>query len=726
MFKLSSFILGALLLTAGAAQSANIVFDKNPDRWTIMTDNSSYQVIIAPDSALIRSYFGPMSGTRTFDVPGEGGAEHVDHLMPETQTRGGFIEATPSIEVVFPDGVRELELVYIGADTGIMDGYPYIRIDMKDSFYPLAVSKFIRIIPELDIYEMWTTLKNNGKDPIVIEKAASGSVVLPQNSYDLIQLSGNWGREFYPRRSNLTSGIKTLDVKGMKSPQHAPFFMVRPSGDTEESTGPVWFGEVAWSGNWQLDFDVNRMEKTQISGGINFWDTTWNLKGGTEFTTPKIIMGVSTDGTAGASIRLHRYYLDHVMPKPYSRKVSRILYNSWEATTFDVNQTGQVELAKIAKDLGVELFVMDDGWFEGRNDDHAGLGDWTPDKKKFPNGLAPLIKEVNALGMDFGIWVEPEMVNPNSDLFRKHPDWALHTPHRKAHEQRTQLVLNFARDDVKEYTIKWLDDLLSKNNIKFIKWDMNRQVSENGWPEADIKTQRELRIRYVNNLYEVFRTMRERHPDVVFESCSSGGGRVDPGILSLTDEVWTSDNTDPGDRLQIQYGFSHAFPAKAMMSWVTDSDWHASKPSLRFRFLVSMAGNLAIGSDLRKFTEDDKKIAREMISKYKEVRHIVQLGDQYRLRNPFEENRMAVQFVTRDCSESVVYAFQTLETEKMATKASSTSNNLVLKGLDPKGIYALSGDTEKAELSGDILMKSGVSVPLKGNYTGKMIVLKKK
>lgn len=715
-----------MIISTGAPSNAEVIrVAQHPTRWTITTENSTYQIILFSNDRLVAGYFGPLSGKRLFEAPRQRSAEGSSSFR-EIPYRGGFVNMTPALEVIFSDHNRELELEYTGHQIGELDGYPFLRLDMKDVHYPFRVSEHIRIVPELDILEKWIVLHNDGSEDILVERAYSGSVVLPPDSYDLIHLSGDWGREFFPRRTQLTSGLKSIFVRGVRSHQHASFFMARPSGHEDENAGPAWFGSVVWTGNWRIDCDVTRFERTQITGGINPWDTHWVLTAGSEFTTPKMVFGVSTDGSNGASRRMHRYLLDHIMPKPFSQQVSKVLYNSWYGTTFNVNEEDQVALARIAKEVGVELFVMDDGWFKGRDDDHAGLGDWTPDKQKFPNGLSPMVEKINALGMDFGIWVEPEMVNPDSDLFREHPEWALHTPHRTAHEGRNQLVLNFAREDVKQYTLEWMDKLLSEHNIKFIKWDMNRYISEAGWEEEPPRKQRELRIRYVQNLYDVLRRLREKHPEVVFECCSGGGGRANPGILSLTDQIWTSDNTDPGDRLHIQYGFSYGFPAKAMVNWVTDAEWHQKTTSLKFRFHVAMAGNLGVGNDLHKWTEDDRSTAAEMIGLYKSIRHIIQLGDQYRLRDPFSESRMAVQFVARDGSQSVVFAFQTLETQPMATEASSTSDRLVLHGLDPHGEYVLEGDIEKREVSGDALMSSGIQVPLRGNYSSKVILLRKK
>jgi len=715
---------GALICVVADSVTAEVIrVDQGPTRWTISTQHSTYQVILTGDGDLVQGYFGPMSGERLLEAPSHRGTGGSNSFR-EVPYRGGFVDATPALEVIFHDHTRELELKHGGHEIGELEGYPFLRLDMTDIHYPFRLSEYIRVIPELDIYEKWMVLRNVGSESIQVERAYSGSVLLPRDSYDLIHLSGDWGREFFPRRTRLTSGLKSIYVRGVRSHQHASFFMVRPTGDVAEDFGPVWFGAVDWSGNWRFDCDVNRFERTQITGGINFWDTHWVLKGHSEFKTPKMVFGVSTDGSNGASRRMHRYILDHVMPKPFSQQVSKLLYNSWYATTFNVNEKDQVALARVARDIGVELFVMDDGWFKGRNNDRAGLGDWTPDKTKFPNGLGPLIQEISALGMEFGIWVEPEMVNPNSDLYRAHPEWVLRTPHRTAHEGRHQLVLNFAREDVKDYTLQWMDELLSKNNIKFIKWDMNRYISEAGWSDVEPMKQRELRIRYVQNLYEVLRTLRRKHPDVVFECCSGGGGRANAGILGLTDQIWTSDNTDPGDRLHIQYGFSYGFPAKAMVNWVTDAEWHQKTTSLTFRFHVAMAGNLGVGNDLHKWTEEDKSTAKELIRLYKSIRHIIQLGDQYRLRDPFRENRMAVQFVTRDGSESVVFAFQTLETLPMAAKGSSSSDRLVLRGLNPDRMYVVQGDIPRKEVPGDVLMASGILVPLQGNYASKLIFLR--
>ena len=281
----------------------------------------------------------------------------------------------------------------------------------------------------------------------------------------------------------------------------------------------------------------------------------------------------------------------------------------------NVNEAGQAELAKKAASLGVERFVMDDGWFGARDTDKAGLGDWVVSKKKFPNGLTPLIDRVKGLGMDFGLWVEPEMVNPDSDLYRAHPDWALHFPGRPRSEARNQLILNMARDDVKEHVFKVLDDLLSQNDIAFLKWDMNRNASEAGWPEVAPAEQKKLWLQYTRNVYEIIDCLRARHPKLEIESCSGGGGRIDLGILKRVEQVWTSDNTDALDRLRIQEGFTYAYSPQAMMAWVTDvPNFNGRSTPLRFRFLVAMQGALGIGNNLNKWSQEDVDLAKTMIA----------------------------------------------------------------------------------------------------------------
>jgi alpha-galactosidase len=377
-------------------------------------------------------------------------------------------------------------------------------------------------------------------------------------------------------------------------------------------TAGVWFGTLAWSGNWKIAAEVTDFMSTRINIGLNDFDFAWNLGPGETLTTPPSFGGFTAGGFGAASRTLHDFIRNKVLPR--GQTLRKVLYNSWEATHFDVDEASQIELAKLAAEMGVELFVMDDGWFHGRNSDNVGLGDWWPDVAKFPNCLKPLVDAVNDMGMDFGLWVEPEMVNPDSDLYRAHPDWVIHFPTRDRSEMRNQLILNLARSDVQDYLVTHLSRLLSENNISFIKWDMNRNVSEPGWADAP-GDQRELWLRYVYGVYHVWETLADRHPQVVWQSCSGGGGRADLGILCLADQIWVSDNTHATARLGIQEGFSQVFPANTMEAWVTDAE-HGSVP-LRFKMHVSMCGSLGVGGHLLNWTEEDRAEAAHWIAVYK-------------------------------------------------------------------------------------------------------------
>jgi alpha-galactosidase len=394
--------------------------------------------------------------------------------------------------------------------------------------------------------------------------------------------------------------------------------------------------------------------------------------------------------------------------------VRPVLYNSWYATTFNVNEEHQLALAKVAKELGVEMFVIDDGWFKGRVNDKAGLGDWTVDRDKFPDGLKPMIAKINDMGLDFGIWIEPEMVNPNSDLYRAHPDWVLHFPNRRRLEDRNQLILNLAREDVYQYLYKYFHDLLKDNNIKFIKWDMNKTLTNPGFPSAPMDEQRAVRIKYVENLYRLVETLRKEFPDVWFENCSSGGGRIDLAMMSRFDFNWASDNVDPLDRIFIHDSYLSLFPANTMISWVTHDDWHRSSPSLEYKFDVSMAGVLGVGYDITKWNDGEKKIATDKIAQYKAIRETVQRGDVYRIVSPYDENRSVLQYVDKDRRKSVIFAYHLGEYLNHAHEDLKRSPVIQLRGLSPDVHYKISNFN--GTFSGRYLMETGITLPLRGTF----------
>jgi alpha-galactosidase len=507
--------------------------------------------------------------------------------------------------------------------------------------------------------------------------------------------------------------------RGTTGSQNNPWFAIDHMGNADAEHGSVWFGALGWSGSWQITVEQGVQQQVRVSGGPNSFDFGYGLQKGQHFQTPYFYGGYASDGIGGASRLLHRFEVDSLLPHAPHPALRPVLYNSWEAMGFNVDEAGQMALAEKAASLGVERFVMDDGWFGQRKDDHAGLGDWYVNPQKFPHGLKPLIDKVHSLGMDFGLWVEPEMVNPDSDLYRKHPDWVLNFPGRPRTEGRNQLVLNLARPDVREYVFNVLDKLLNENEIAFLKWDYNRNWSEPGWPAVAPEDEKKVYMDFIRNFYGILAELREKHPKVEIESCSGGGSRVDLGVMHLTDEVWPSDNTDAFDRLLIQNGFTYAYTPGVMMAWVTDSPTWVNQRALtlEYRFLSSMQGSLGIGANLNKWTPEDFATAKKMVAKYKTIRETIQRGSLYRLITPEHDSEQSVtESVSRDGHQAVVFAFLHSSRELYPFP------RLYLCGLNANATYRISamdgklaGDTP-AEASGAYWMEHGVDAELRGDF----------
>lgn len=711
----------------------SISYCKEKKLWILETKNTSYVIGVDEENNLQNVYWGSKlpyigdyspadisKGHSSFDF-----REGFANL--EFPAWGGLLYSEPCLKATFSDNVRNLSLKYddyeiVRNSENVSDeSMSELRIDLKDSLsYRLRVRLYFRIYEEFDIIEKYAEVINEGEQPVTLESIQSGAWYLPKGmDYRLTHLIGRWIGETQLRQTFLTEGKKVMESRrGTTSPHANPWFAI-DNGKADEDYGSVWFGALAWSGNWKMVFELSSFGQLKITGGINDFDFSWHLKPNCTFTTPVFTAGYTENGFGSASRLMHSYQLKHILPKEHASEFRKVIYNSWEATYFNVNAENQRSLAEKAASIGVEVFVIDDGWFGERNSDRAGLGDWFVNRNKFPDGLAPLIKTVNELGMDFGIWVEPEMVNPDSKLYREHPDWVYHFPGLPRTEARNQLVLNLARDDVKQYIYNFMDKLLGENNIKFIKWDMNRHFTEPGWPEAAAEEQKEIWVRHTLSIYEIVERLKAKYPSVVFESCSGGGGRVDLGILRRMDEFWPSDNTDAFDRLKIQEGFAYAYLPKAMVAWVTDSpNWlNGRKLPLTYRFHSAMMGTLGIGGNLNHWSEEELKTAKEMISLYKEIRPIVQEGNLYRLLSPRTNEVAAVEYTAKDGSEALVFAF--LHSSQFGVG----SKTLYLKGLESKALYKVEGSDGLT--SGAALMKKGLEVNLKGDFDSKLIRIKK-
>jgi alpha-galactosidase len=710
-----------------------ISYIKDKNMWILESKNTSYAIRLDEENNLQNVYWGsklPYAGD--YPVPeikrrhaSFDGREGLAKL--EFPAWGGLLYSEPCIKVTFSDYVRNVSLKYEGYDIVknseniSEDSMSELRIDLVDSLsYGLRVKLFYRIYEQFDIIEKYAVVVNEGKQPVTLESIQSGVWYLPKDmNYRLTHLVGRWGGETQLRQTVLTEGKKVMESRrGTTSPHANPWFAV-DTGNAQEEHGNVWFGALGWSGSWKMVFEQSSFGQLKITGGINDYDFSWSLKPKSSFTTPVFTAGYTENGFGSASRLMHSYQLKHVLSKEHASVPRKVIYNSWEATFFDVNAENQRALAEKAASIGVELFVIDDGWFGKRYNDKAGLGDWYVNKDKFPKGLKPLIQYVNDLGMDFGIWVEPEMVNPDSDLYRQHPDWVYHFPGLPRTEARNQLVLNLARDDVKQYIYDFMDKLLGENNIKFIKWDMNRHFTEPGWPDAAVEEQKEIWVRHVLSIYDIVDRLRSKYPWVVFESCSGGGGRVDLGILRRMDQFWPSDNTDAFDRLRIQEGFSYAYLPKSMVAWVTDSPNRLNRRqlSLTYRFHCAMMGSLGVGGNLSHWSEEELETAKQMISLYKEIRPLIQEGNLYRLLSPVTSDIAAVEYAAKDGSEAVLFAFL------HSSRFGEDSKTIYLRGLEDTALYKVDGSDEL--LSGAALMKRGLVVNLKGDFDSKLIRIRK-
>ena len=725
----SAALLLALCTVAAHAQAPAIHADSATKTWVLDFGESTYAMGVNERGELQSIYWGghadakDLSATEVHSRPEAASFDLTTTTTPQEYAGwGAGLYTEPALKASFPDGNRGVVLHYVDSKASADE----LEITLKDITKPLVVHLYYHVYPG-GILARWSKIENTGKEPITLESAQSANWTLPLGTgYEWSWLTGRWNAEWQLHTEPIVAGSNVIESRrGSTGHQANPWFAVDRIGKTTEKDGPVWFGELGWSGSWRFTVEDTALHQVRITGGYNPFDFAWDLKPGTSLETPPFYAGFTTHGRGEASRILHRFQLDSIVAG--QPKMRPVLYNSWEATGFAVDEAGQIALAEKAAKLGVERVVIDDGWFGQRSDDHRGLGDWYVNPQKFPHGLKPVIDRVHALGMDFGIWVEPEMINPDSDLYRKHPDWAMNFPGRPRTEGRQQLLLNLARPDVKEYVLGWLDKLVTENDIAFLKWDYNRNWSDPGWDAVPLAEQKEIYVKFVDNLYAILDELHKRHPKLEIESCSGGGGRVDLGILKRTVEVWPSDNTDALDRLSIQDGFTHAYTPGVMMAWVTDSpngfDGARAIP-LEFRFLVAMSGSLGIGANLNHWTDADVQKATSMVTYYKKVRPTVQQGMLYRLIAPENSLVSATESVARDGSMAVVFAY--LHSQQYG----SPFPIVYLEGLDPAARYKLTPlDPAKVmvptEASGSTLMHEGLHFLLTGDYEATSVMLER-
>lgn len=580
-----------------------------------------------------------------------------------------------------------------------------LEITLLDEVIKSKLKLYFTIFEDRAVITRSASFLNLSNKSINIEKAMSFNLDLPDSNYNMIQLNGAWGRERHVHDRSIKEGTQGFySLKGASSAEFNPFLALRRP-NTDEFSGEVIGFSLVYSGNFMSEIDVDTYNQTRIMMGIHPERFSWPLNLNEEFYTPEVVIVYSDKGLNYMSQVYHSLYRECLMRGKWKNSVRPILLNSWEALSFSIDEEKIKELATNASKLGVELFVLDDGWFGKRNNDNAGLGDWNVNKEKFPNGLNEIIEYINKLGMDFGIWIEPEMVNKDSELYRSHPDWIIHDPNRKPSHTRNQYTLDFSRDEVVDHIYNQIEKLLSDYNISYVKWDMNRYITECYSKDKGANLQGTVYHKYILNVYKLYDKLTTRFPNILFESCSSGGARFDPGMLYYAPQTWTSDNTDAMERIKIQYGSSLVYPLISMGSHVSESPNQQvfRETTLETRANVAYFGNLGYELDVNNLWDVEKEEIKKQIQFYKENREVFQFGEFYRIKNPYNNNISAWMVKSNDEKTIILGCY------KLLNHANEGKERVKLFGLDKDGDYKLSYPYEK-EFKGDELMNVGISM----------------
>lgn len=563
-------------------------------------------------------------------------------------------------------------------------------VEMEDVLTGLRFLLHYTVMHDYDIITRRTVVVNSGSSPVTLKHIVSGTFDFDaEQKYYMTQLAGGWARERDIVTQELQYGMTVVkSIRGASSHQLNPHIVISPDADPVEDHGECFAFTLVYSGNFSASCEITEYGRLRVNMGINPEDFSWhldNLKGSNTFHSPEVVMSYSRNGMGGISRTLHRAFRERLIPRNWRYKVPPVLINTWEAAYFNVSHEIVVEIAQAAAHADIELLVLDDGWFGERNNTESGLGDWYPNLTKFPFGVGGVARAVNEVGMKFGIWVEPEMVSLDSDLYRAHPDWCLCVPTRSRTTGRNQLVLDFSRKIVRDHIYGQLYNLLNSNNIEYVKWDMNRHLTEVFSQEWHAERQGEISHRFILGVYEVLGKLTEKFPDVLFETCSGGGGRFDAGMLYFAPQIWTSDNTDALSRVAIQYGTSLAYPASAMGSHVSAVPNHQTLRTtpMKTRSIVAMSGTFGFELDPREFTEEDFTEVRGYIELQKRLAPLVYEGDMYRLWSPFHSDSAAWMFVSRDQSRAIVSAVN------IRRIVGRLLPRLKLRGLRPDVIYTI-------------------------------------
>ncbi|MGN0180102.1 MAG: alpha-galactosidase [Monoglobaceae bacterium] len=704
----------------------------------LFNDDMSYCFMLSKYNDLLHLYWGKRLAAEELEMffcprasfsayEENDGYYSLDVLPQEYPVFGGQDLRTPACEVILPDGSRISQPRYkdhkITNGKYKMNGLPAVyteddseaqtlEVTLEDEQSCAEITLYYTVFENRNVICRKSVIRNKSSQQLSIKQAYSMSVDFNDMDFNYLHLHGAWARERHMDVEKIHKGYQGIESKrGASSAAENPFVaLLRPCAT--EDFGDVYGFSLVYSGNFKINLEVEQYGTLRVQAGINPFGFAWSLKEGEQFETPETVMVYSGSGLGEMSRTYHDLYRTRICRGKFRDAVRPVLVNNWEATYFDFNEEKILDIVDIAAQLGIELFVLDDGWFGKRNSDTCSLGDWVVNKEKLPNGIDGLADKVNQKGLQFGLWFEPEMISPDSDLYRKHPDWAIRIPGREPHKARNQLILDLSRNDVCDYVISSVGDILANANIQYVKWDMNRNMTDIYSSALPAERQGEAAHRYILGLYRIMDALTSAFPDILFEGCSGGGARFDPGILYYMPQIWCSDDTDAAERMYIQYGTSMVYPASCVTGHVSAVPNHQVGRTTPFKLRGDVASSCMMGYelDLTKMTEEEKQQARQHIAEYKEIREIVQRGELYRLLNPFEGNNTAWMYVYK--GEAAVFYFC-----KMASP-NAPLRRLKLKGLDPKKQYQIDGKT----YSGSTLMYYGLLLPVNETDYASMVI----
>ena len=600
----------------------------------------------------------------------------------------------PAVQIVNPAGDRLCELLFDSYDivkkpkiSGMpsMDGGDTLVIHLKDKINGFAADLYYTVYDDCSVIARRAVYKNLTSGDIRLERAYSFSLALPDRNYEMLSLYGVWAKERHIDRIPVHHGVVSIDSKRTSSSATLnPFIaMLRP--DTTETHGEAIGVNLVYSSSYVLKAEVTPDGTTQLTGGINDFDFNWRLAPGEEFETPEVVIAWSSDGIGGMSRAFHDAYREHLINKKYVKASRPLLINNWEATYFNFDVPKLCAIADAVNGLGIDTLVLDDGWFGKRDNDSSGLGDWVVNDKKLVGGIKAVIDHVHSLGMKFGLWFEPEMVSEDSDLFRAHPDWAIGVPNRKRCYSRHQFMLDLTRKDVRDYIVKAVSDIIEQNNVDYVKWDYNRNVTESWSYCLEPERQMEFAHRYALGLYDICERIVNGHPDIFFEGCSAGGARFDPAIMHYFPQIWTSDDSDAEERTKIQYGTSIVYPLSVMSCHVSVCPNHQTGHTTPFdtRAIIAHLGATGYELDTTKFTDEEKAAVKLQTEEYHKIEDIVLEGDLYRIDSPFDSEFFTEAVVTKDKSRAELICYRRFASVNNEIK------RVKMAGLDPDAEYML-------------------------------------